>query len=179
MEKLIYYVVGILTIISALAVISVRNPIHSVLYLILVYCNTTVLLIMWGIEFIGMMLLIVYVGAIAILFLFVVMMLNIKLIEITENQLKYLPIGGIMAILILSELILVIESSLIKVKTNNLTEYVNWETNYLNLNNIKVLGQVLYTEYSYMFILASIILLVGMIGAILLTRRQTESINLN
>jgi NADH-quinone oxidoreductase subunit J len=175
LEKLVYEVLVILTIGSAIMVISAKNPIHSVLYLILVYANATALLIMWEVEFIAMILLIVYVGAIAILFLFVVMMLNIKLVEISENQLRYLPIGGIIGIIFLLELLILLEKERVKVKGEvEEINYINWEGITKELSNIKVLGEVLYTEYSYLFILASLILLVGMIGAILLTETKKE-----
>lgn len=116
MENILYSIIGISIISASLMVISVKNPVHSVFYLILVYINATILLIMWKVEFIAMILLIVYVGAIAILFLFVVMMLNIKIVEITENQLKYLPIGAIIGIVFLLELIILLEKDIIKIK---------------------------------------------------------------
>lgn len=172
-EKLIYEVIGILTIISAIMVISVKNPIHSILYLILVYINVTALLIMWEIEFIAMILLIVYIGAVAILFLFVVMMLNIKLVELTENQIRYLPIGGIIGVIFLFELLILLEKERVKlVDKVEEVNYIHWENIIKEISNIKVLGEVLYTEYSYFFLLAGIILLIGMIGAITLTERS-------
>lgn len=173
---MLYEIIGVITIGSALMVISVKNPIHSVLYLILVYINAAAILIIWEVEFIAMMLLIVYVGAIAILFLFVVMMLNIKLVEISENQLRYLPIGGIIAIIFLLELILILEKDIIKVKGEvEEIKYINWETINENISNIKIIGKVIYTEYSYVFIMSSVILLVGMIGAIILTEKETKN----
>jgi NADH-quinone oxidoreductase subunit J len=173
LEKLIYEIIGVLIIISAIMVISAKNPIHSILYLILVYVNATALLIMWEVDFIAMILLIVYVGAIAILFLFVIMMLNIKLVEINENQLRYLPIGGIIGVIFLIELLILLEKERVKVNGNiEELNYINWENITKEVSNIKVIGEVMYTEYSYVFILVSVILLVGMIGAIILTEKK-------
>jgi NADH-quinone oxidoreductase subunit J len=159
-----------LMILAALLVISAKNPIHSVLSLILVFLNATGILILWNVEFLAMMVLIVYVGAISILFLFVVMMLNIKLVEIYENQMRFLPIGGMIAFLFLIEIYLLLEE---EISTPNqlafprLDDYWDWQLP--NHSHIKVIGDVLYTYYEMEFIIASLILLISMIGSLILT----------
>jgi NADH-quinone oxidoreductase subunit J len=140
----------ILIIIGACAVISAKNPVHSILFLILVFLNTAMLLISLGIDFLGIFIIIVYVGAIAILFLFVIMMLNIKLTELNEGIYKYLPIGFFFGLLFLV---------FFTIKGNNLVQ----------------LGVILYTTYLPQLMLAAIILLLAMLGVIVLTFTQITS----
>lgn len=158
MEQTLLYIFSIGAIISGFVVISAINPIHSVFGLILAFMNVSFILLMLEVEFLAFLFLVVYIGAIAILFLFVIMMLDIRLVEIFENTTRYLPIGFFIGIIFIIELSIIIDE----------------EKGYLNLINeeftsIQWLGNLLYTEGFYYFIISSIILLVSMIGAIILT----------
>jgi len=155
-----------IALVSASLVIRTKNPVHSVFFLILVFCNTAGLLVLLGLDLFAMILLIVYVGAIAVLFLFVVMMLNIKIAEIQDNVLRYLPIG----ILFLLEVILIIDTDLLpNLDSSQVLTYTAYASKVNSWSNIESIGNLLYTTYSLFFLLASIILLVAMIGAIVLT----------
>ena len=155
-----------IALVSASLVIRTKNPVHSVFFLIIVFCNTAGLLVLLGLDLFAMILLIVYVGAIAVLFLFVVMMLNIKIAEIQDNVLRYLPIG----ILFLLEVILIIDTDLLpQLESNEVLTYTAYASKVNSWSNIESIGNLLYTTYSLFFLLASIILLVAMIGAIVLT----------
>jgi len=188
-EALLFYIFSSIAIISGVMVISSRNPMHSVLFLVLVFCNAAGLLLLLETEFLAMLLLIVYVGAIAVLFLFVVMMLNIRLTELNESVLRYIPIGGIILLVFLFEILSVVNGDLVPFFSSNLFIFANdnlilnqdlntvfW-TNQINpTTNIEALGIVLYTYYVYAFMVASLILLVAMIGAILLTMRKRTNV---
>jgi NADH:ubiquinone oxidoreductase subunit 6 (subunit J) len=168
-------------LISGIMVIQSRNPVHSVLFLILVFFNAAGLLVLLGLDFFAMIFLVVYVGAIAVLFLFVVMMLNIKLAEINEKRLRYLPIGGLLGLLFLFEVLLIVDNDLIPLlyydNIGAILEYqqldfVNWLGSVHTVTNIQALGNLIYTYYFYFFLMASLILLVAMIGAIVLTMQK-------
>jgi NADH-quinone oxidoreductase subunit J len=175
----LFYLFSSLALISAVFVTQAKNPVHSVLFLILVFFNASGLLILMGLDFIALILMIVYVGAITTLFLFVVMLLDIKTEEVSEKRLRYLPIGGLLGVLFLVQIFVVIENSLVPhwvhVPLTNAPaildhlQYLKWNTLTDNCTNIEALGQVLYTVYSLHFILASFVLLVAMIGSIVLT----------
>lgn len=179
MSNIIFCVIALTMIITGTMVIITKNPIHSVLYLITVFMNATILIILLGVEFLGLILLIVYVGAIAILFLFVVMMLNIKLVELNENITRYIPIGIIIGFALLVELIIALQLPLtnaLQLETNfGLKE---WTSQVISMpsNGINTIGAVLYTQYYQWFILSGFILLVAMIGAIVLTINQRTGI---
>ena len=159
-----------LMIVGSIMVISAPNPIHSVLYLVFVFCNAAGLFILLNTEFLAIIFMIVYVGAIAILFLFVIMMLNIRIVELNENLLRYLPLGGVIGFIFLLEILLVLEKELgYEYPHGLLFEYINWDKHIVDFSNIEQIGLVLYTNYFYAFLLASLILLVAMIGAIVLT----------
>ena len=177
----LFYLFSSLTLLSGIMVIQSRNPVHSVLFLILVFFNAAGLLVLLGLDFFAMIFLVVYVGAIAVLFLFVVMMLNIKLAEINEKRLRYLPIGGLLGLLFLFEVLLIVYNDLIPLliydNIQAFTEYselqfVNWSSAIHTITNIKAIGNIIYTYYFYFFLMASIILLVAMIGAIVLTMQK-------
>ena len=177
----LFYLFSSLMLISGIMVIQARNPVHSVLFLILVFFNAAGLLVLLNLDFFAMIFLVVYVGAIAVLFLFVVMMLNIKLAEINEKKLRYLPIGGLLGILFLFEVLLIVDNDLIPLlfyeNIEAFAEYrqlnfTDWSMNIHTVTNIKALGNILYTYYFYFFLMASIILLVAMIGAIVLTMQK-------
>lgn len=170
-ESMLFFLFSSIALIASIMVINAKNPVHSVLFLILVFCNSAGLFILLGVEFLAITFIIVYVGAIAILFLFVVMMLNIKLVELNENMLRYLPIGALIGLIFLFEIFLVLENNLISlnytIDTNNLN--INWDSKLTSFTNIELIGNILYTNYSYLVLVASLILLVAMIGAIILT----------
>lgn len=178
---LLFYIFSSITLISGVMVIQARNPVHSVLFLILVFFNAAGLLVLLGLDFFAMIFLVVYVGAIAVLFLFVVMMLNIKIAEINEKRLRYLPIGGVLGILFLFEVLLIVDNDLIPLlfydniqaisQIQNLN-FVNWINNVETITNIQAVGNLVYTYYFYFFLMASIILLIAMIGAIVLTMQK-------
>ena len=170
-ESILFYLFSSIALIASIMVINSKNPVHSVLYLILVFCNSAGLFILLGVEFLAITFIIVYVGAIAILFLFVVMMLNIKLVELNENMFRYLPIGALIGLIFLFEIFLVLENNLISLNysldSNNI-HYI-WDNKITNYSNIELIGSILYTNNFYLFLVASLILLVAMIGAIILT----------
>ena len=177
----LFYLFSSLTLLSGILVIQARNPVHSVLFLILVFFNAAGLLVLLNLDFFAMIFLVVYVGAIAVLFLFVVMMLNIKLAEINENRLRYLPIGGLLGLLFLFEILLIVDNDLIPLlfyeNISAFTEYrelnfLDWSNTIHTVPNIQAIGNILYTYYFYFFLLSSIILLVAMIGAIVLTMQK-------
>ena len=162
MEQILFYTFSFGALISGFFVISSTNPIHSVFSLVLAFANTSCLLLMLGVEFLAFLFLIVYIGAIAILFLFVVMMLDIRLVEILDNATRYLPIGFLIGILFLIELTIIIDEKHFS-NLNIITTVVE------DYTSIELLGNILYTDGFYHFLISSIVLLVSMIGAILLT----------
>ncbi len=173
----LFYFFASLALVSGVMVIQARNPVHSVLFLILVFFNVAGLLILLGLDFFAMIFLVVYVGAIAVLFLFVVMMLNIKLAEINEKRLRYLPIGGLLGILFLFEIFLIVDNDLIPLFSHNDSGFytggfIQYNSLIESVTNIESVGLLLYTYYFYFFLLASLILLVAMIGAIVLTMHK-------
>lgn len=169
----ILLLVSSLLLISSILVISAENPVHAVLYLIVVFINATLLLMFLQAEFISLILLVVYVGAIAVLFLFVVMMLNIKTQEHID-VVKILPIGLIVLITFSLETVLVIarEYGNTGIGTSQLfvpSEYIEWSKYLDGIANMDLMGQIIYTHYLYFFLMSGMILLVAMIGAITLT----------
>lgn len=171
MEQFLFFLFAIGGIISGWMVISSVNPIHSILSLVLAFFNLSILLLIQGIEFLPILFLIVYIGAIAILFLFVIMMLNIKLIEILDNTTRYIPIGFFIGLIFLWEIWLVFYKEIL-----SLPLIFNENNNFFTTSNIEYLANVLYTEYFLFFIVGSLILLVAMIGAIVLTISHEENI---
>ncbi len=161
---LFFYLFAILCVASGFMVISSRNPVHSVLWLILAFFNSAGLFLLLGAEFVAMIMVIVYVGAVAVLFLFVVMMLDIDVVELRSGMLQYMPIGATIGLVLLAELIMVvgvwtISPDIVKVAAP-MPEGVS---------NTEAIGQILYTQYVYYFQAAGMVLLVAMIGAIVLT----------
>ena len=237
-EQTLFYLFSSLALVCSTMVISSRNPVYSVLFLILVFVNVSGLLLLLGLDFFAMVFLVVYVGAIAVLFLFVVMMLNVKIAEMSENTLRYLPVGGLIGLIFLLEVLLVVDQDLIpslqyqpslgfglvesigiwiqffltslfqlfsfqaspgsiwqqgvqlsaafgELKslqaTYDLThsthpqpQWVDWGSLMNTVSPIEAVGQLIYTYYFYYFLLASMILLVAMIGAIMLTLHKTK-----
>ena len=164
-----FYIFSLIAVLSALMVISARNPVHSVLFLILSFVNASGLFVLLGAEFLAMILVVVYVGAVAVLFLFVVMMLDINFVKLREGFLQYLPFGALLGIVLIVELgILFLTKSF---SENSLSQFV--QSPQINeVENTKLIGQVLYTDYFYLFQISGLILLVAMVGSITLTLRD-------
>jgi NADH-quinone oxidoreductase subunit J len=167
--SLFFYVFSALLVISSLIVVSVKNPVHSVLWLIFAFFNAAGLFILIGAEFLAMTLVIIYVGAVAVLFLFVVMMLNINFTKLKEGFHKQLPICTLIALILLTDLFLMIsKSSEAKQVLNPSLPFIDFK----NLTNSHAIGSVLYTKFMPVFLIAGLILLVAMISAIVLTHRK-------
>jgi NADH-quinone oxidoreductase subunit J len=168
LHALFFYLFAGILVASAVMVIVSRNPVHSVLFLILAFVNASGLFILLGAEFLAMILVVVYVGAVAVLFLFVIMMLDVDFAELREGFLEYLPIGLVIGGIFMVELLLVGGSWVINPGTaKTITAAIP-----TNVTNTEALGLVLYTKYIYYFQLAGLVLLVAMIGAIVLTLRH-------
>ena len=168
LPALFFYLFAGICVASAVMVIASRNPVHSVLFLILAFVNAAGLFVLMGAEFLAMILIVVYVGAVAVLFLFVIMMLDVDFTELREGFLEYLPIGLVIAGIFLAELLLVAGGWVINpTAIKSITAAIP-----ANVSNTEALGLVLYTRYIYYFQLAGMVLLVAMIGAIVLTLRH-------
>jgi NADH-quinone oxidoreductase subunit J len=163
-----FYLFAFVSVAAAFMVIAARNPVHSVLYLILAFVNAAGLFVLMGAEFLAMILIIVYVGAVAVLFLFVVMMLDVDFAELREGFLQYLPIGALVGIIVLAELLLVVTAWAFSPQLLGRPGIPIDPS----ITNTEALGAVLYTRYVYFFQGAGLILLVAMIGAIVLTLRH-------
>jgi len=165
---LFFYLFAAVCVASAVMVIVSRNPVHSVLYLILAFVNASGLFVLMGAEFLAMILIVVYVGAVAVLFLFVIMMLDVDFTELREGFMQYLPIGIVIGGIFLFELLLTVGAWVINpTVTKAITAPIP-----NNISNTEALGLVLYTTYIHYFQLAGMVLLVAMIGAIVLTLRH-------
>lgn len=169
-QAIAFYVFAAVIIFSALMVIAARNPVHSVLFLILAFLNAAALFVLLGAEFLAWILVIVYVGAVAVLFLFVVMMLDIDFAALRAGFMQYLPIGALAGLVIISELVVV---------------FLGWATagpattpsaTMPGISNTELLGRIIYTDYIFYFQTAGLILLVAMIGAIVLTLRHKPGV---
>lgn len=165
-----FYLFAAITVASGFMVIAARNPVHSVLFLILAFFNAAALFVLMGAEFLALILVIVYVGAVAVLFLFVVMMLDVDFSELREGFLQYLPVGALVGIILLIELLLVLGSWLISPEAAGVAAAPMPAI--ADVENTRALGRILYTQYVYLFQAAGMILLVAMIGAIVLTLRD-------
>ncbi len=167
--NLAFYLFAAVTVAAGVMVISARNPVHSVLFLILAFFNSAGLFVLMGAEFLAMILIVVYVGAVAVLFLFVVMMLDINFVALREGFLQYLPAGGLIGLILLAELVLVIGGWSIEAEIAVPASAPIPAP--AELSNTEALGGVLYTRYAYLFQAAGIILLIAMVGSIVLTHR--------
>jgi len=164
-HAIFFYLFAAVCIASAIMVIAAKNPVHSVLFLILAFVNAAGLFVLLGAEFLAMILIVVYVGAVAVLFLFVVMMLDVDFAELRHGFLNYLPIGGLIGAILLAELLFIVGAWVIAPGAPKaIAAPVP-----ADLSNTEALGLVLYTRYVYFFEAAGVILLVAMIGAIVLT----------
>lgn len=165
-ELFVFWMLALVAVASAVLVISAKNPVHSVLFLILCFFNAAGLFVLIGAEFLAMVLVVVYVGAVAVLFMFVVMMLDINFVRLREGFLNYLPIGGLVGLVLLAELVLVGASWALK------EPVVAAAPAAAEIDNTRALGRVLYTEHFVVFQIAGFVLLVSIIGAIALTLRE-------
>ena len=167
-----FYLFASLVILSGALVILSRNPVHSVLWLILAFFNAAGLMLLVGAEFIAMLLVIVYVGAVAVLFLFVVMMLNIDFAELRGGLARYGVFGLLIAVVLAGEMIFA--GGAWQAGTLNLAQRTAIAPDPAQMSNIEAMGAVIYTDYLYIFEAAGLVLLVAMIGAIVLTHRETQ-----
>ena len=177
MSNTLFYIFAAVTIFAASMVITVVNPVHSVLFLVLVFLNAAGMLFVLQLEFIPLTFIIVYVGAIAILFLFVVMMLDIKVTSKSNDFFKYLPIGGLIGSLFIFEVLNTINCSFVIPENNYLADnFISWVAIIDKVTNLEALGQLLYTYYFIYFLIAGMILLVAMVGAIVLTLQFNKTV---
>jgi NADH-quinone oxidoreductase subunit J len=175
LQALAFYVFAAITIASGAMVVSSRNPVYSVLFLILAFFNAAGLFVLIGAEFVAMILVIVYVGAVAVLFLFVVMMLDINITKLREGFLEYLPIGALVGIVLALEIM--IGLGVFGGLPGGTIAGLNKAGAQLPaIDNTRAIGQVLYTQYFYLFQVAGVVLLVAMIGAIVLTLRSRPGV---
>lgn len=173
-QALAFYLFAAVTVASAVMVIASRNPVHSVLFLVLAFFNGAALFVLMGAEFLAMLVVVVYVGAVAVLFLFVVMMMDVNLAAMREGFLHYLPIGALIGLVLLAELVLVLGAYTLA------PEVIGTATQPIppldQADNTQALGMVLYTDYFYLFQASGLVLLVAMVGAIVLTLRQRAGV---
>ena len=172
LQAIAFYVFASIMLLSAVMVIGARNPVHSVLFLILAFFNAAGLFVLTGAEFLAMLLIVVYVGAVAVLFLFVVMMLDINFAELRRGFLQYLPIGGLVGLVLLVELVLVVGTWVIAPDVTPAAPAPAPS----DVSNTEALGRLLFTRYVYFFQASGMILLVAMVGAIVLTLRSREGV---
>lgn len=174
LQALAFYVFAAITVAAGAMVVVSRNPVYSVLFLILAFFNAAALFVLIGAEFIAMILVIVYVGAVAVLFLFVVMMLDINLTELREGFLKYFPVGALIGAVLFAEMLLGL--GIVGAGSTTITGLNTHGAQVLEIDNTRAIGRVLYTQYFYLFQVAGVVLLVAMIGAIVLTLRTRPGI---
>ena len=170
LPALFFYLFAGVCVASAVMVVTSRNPVHSVLFLILAFVNAAGLFVLLGAEFLAMILIVVYVGAVAVLFLFVVMMLDVDFAELRQGFLNYLPVGALIGGILLAELLLVVGGWVIAPAARGTAAVA------ANVSNTEALGLVLYTKYVYFFEAAGMILLVAMIGAIVMTLQHKPNV---
>jgi len=169
---LAFYAFSAVLILAAFLVIAARNPVHSVLFLILAFFNAAALFVLMGAEFLAMILIVVYVGAVAVLFLFVVMMLDIDFAELRQGFLRYLPLGGLVGFILAAELVIVLMAWRFAPGASGVLA----SPAPADIGNTEALGRILYTDYVLYFQTAGLILLVAMVGAIVLTLRRREGV---
>ncbi|BAU57771.1 NADH-quinone oxidoreductase subunit J [Halorhodospira halochloris] len=166
MEQIIFYIFAGVLLFAATMVISVRNPVHAALFLVLAFFNAAIIWVLSGAEFLGLALIVVYVGAVMVLFMFVLMMLDINTAVMREGFARYLPVGLLVAVLMFVQLVVVILSEQVDLVGGFIPEPS------ADVNNIRAIGEVLYTVYVYPFEIAAVILLVAIVAAISLTMRR-------
>jgi NADH-quinone oxidoreductase subunit J len=168
-QLIAFYILSTVVVLSALFVIAARNPVHSVLWLICAFFTSAGLLVLIGAEFLAMLLVVVYVGAVAVLFLFVVMMLDVDFVELKQGFLNYLPAGALVALALLAEIGVVVAAATFGGGSS-------FNPNPGAATNAEALSKVLYTDYLLLFQLSGIVLLIAMMGAIVLTLRARPGI---
>ncbi|OGN50993.1 MAG: NADH:ubiquinone oxidoreductase subunit J [Caulobacterales bacterium RIFOXYA1_FULL_67_7] len=173
LQGIAFYLLAATAVVSGLLVVTARNPVHSVLWLILAFFSAAGLFVLLGAEFLAMLLVVVYVGAVAVLFLFVVMMLDVDFLKLREGYARYLPIGAVIAAVLLAEMILVSSAVIQGGAPAGLAGPGAPDP---DMSNVEAIGRVLYTDYIYFFQAAGIVLLIAMIGAITLTLRHKPHI---
>ncbi|MBB4797882.1 NADH-quinone oxidoreductase subunit J [Brevundimonas bullata] len=173
LQGIAFYLLATVAVVSGLLVVTARNPVHSVLWLILSFFSAAGLFVLLGAEFLAMLLVVVYVGAVAVLFLFVVMMLDVDFVRLREGYARYLPLAAIVAGVLLAEMIMV---SITVVQGGAAKAALAPAVAGPDATNIEAIGRVLYTDYVYFFQAAGIVLLIAMIGAIVLTLRHKPNI---
>ena len=171
---LTFYLFSSILLLSSLMVISTKNPVHSVLFLILAFLNAAGIFVILHAEFLAMILIIVYVGAVAVLFLFVVMMLDFKTSLEKDNILQYMPIGLLIGLVFIAELVIVLINT--RLDLSNIQILSNPLDNFSDQSNTEAIGSILYTNYVLYFQLSGVILLVAMVGSIVLTLRDREGV---
>jgi NADH-quinone oxidoreductase subunit J len=173
LQAIAFYLLAATTVVAGLAVITAKNPVHSVLFLITAFFSAAGLFVMMGAEFLAMILVVVYVGAVAVLFLFVVMMLDVDFTALRQGFARYLPVGALVAAVLTVEMIFVATSVAANGAAANSTGPA---ANVGSVTNAEAIGRVLYTDYVYFFQAAGLVLLVAMIGAIVLTLKHREGV---
>jgi NADH-quinone oxidoreductase subunit J len=173
LQEVAFGLLALVSVISALAVVSAKNPVHSVLFLITVFFSAAGMFVLMGAEFLAMLLVVVYVGAVAVLFLFVVMMLDVDFVALRQGFARYMPLGLAIGAVLLIEMVLV---SISVAQHGAAAKNVAPVTPDQALPNVQAIGQVLYTDYVYLFEAAGMVLLVAMIGAIVLTLRHRPGV---
>ena len=168
LQGIAFYLLAAVVTVSGLLVVTARNPVHSVLWLILSFFSAAGLFVLLGAEFLAMLLVVVYVGAVAVLFLFVVMMLDVDFVKLREGYARYLPLAGIVAVVLLAEMIVI---SVVVANGGAAADSTGPLAATADQSNVEAIGRVLYTDYVYIFQAAGIVLLIAMIGAIILTLR--------
>ena len=173
-EALAFYMFACICVASAVLVITAKNPVHSVLFLILAFFNAAGLFVLLGAEFLAMILVVVYVGAVAVLFMFVVMMLDINFVELRSGFAQYLPIGALVGLILLAELLVVGSGWVVIPEVESLASAPIPPID--QVTNTEAIGRLIYTKYIYLFQAAGLVLLVAMIGAIVLTLRSRAGV---
>jgi NADH-quinone oxidoreductase subunit J len=173
LQGIAFYLLATVAVLGALLVVTAKNPVHSVLWLILTFFSSAGLFVLLGAEFLAMLLVVVYVGAVAVLFLFVVMMLDVDFVRLREGYARYLPLAAIVAGILLAEMIII---SLAVVSGGAAADATGPVAATPDMTNVEAIGRVLYTDYVYIFQASGIVLLIAMIGAIVLTLRHKPNI---
>jgi NADH-quinone oxidoreductase subunit J len=173
LQGIAFYLMSAVAVLSGLLVVTARNPVHSVLWLILAFFSSAGLFVLLGAEFLAMLLVVVYVGAVAVLFLFVVMMLDVDFVRLREGFAAYLPLAAIVAGILLAEMVMI---SIVVAQGGAAADATAPVVASADMTNVEAIGRVLYTDYVYVFQAAGIVLLIAMIGAIVLTLRRKESV---
>ena len=176
LQAIAFYLMALITLASGFGVVSARNPVHSVLWLILSFFSAAGLFVLLGAEFLAMLLVVVYVGAVAVLFLFVVMMLDVDFASLRQGFARYMPIGLVVAAILAAEMVLVSTTVAGRGAAKASVGPMASGAAGVNVTNAEAIGRVLYTDYIYFFQAAGMVLLVAMIGAIVLTLRHKPGV---